>query len=119
MKSWTLLFIFIPMIYLSQLSTSSMGYGIGIQPNASDVYATVKEKKVVNETGYVTLHVMEAKNYKSMPNFVSDQIGKNITVVVSKDDMPYFSKENVNVLISVIGDEKHQEYTARLKVGGP
>lgn len=103
------------MIYLSQVDIYSMASGIGIIPNASDVYATVKEKKIINGTGYVTLHVIEAKNYKTMPNFVSDQIGKDITVVVSKDDIPYFSKENINILVSVIGDEKHQEYTARIK----
>lgn len=115
MKLSVLYLTFITMIYLSQVSTYSMASGVGIMPNASEVYAMVKEKRIINATGYVTLHVVEAKNYKSMPNFVSDQIGKDITVIVSKDDIPYFYKENVNVLISVIGDEKHQEYTARLK----
>lgn len=115
MKICVLFFALIAMIYLSQINSYSMGSGIGITPNAGDVYATVKEKKIINDTGYVTLHIIEAKNYKSMPNFVSDQIGKDITAVVSKDDIPYFSKENVNVLISVIGDEKNQEYTAKIK----
>lgn len=115
MKYSVVYLTFITMIYLSQVSTYTMASGVGIMPNASEVYAIVKEKKIANETGYVTLHVIEAKNYKSMPNFVSDQTGKDITVIVSKDDIPYFDKENVNLLISVIGDERHQEYTARLK----
>ena len=91
--------------------------GIGIVPNVSDVYATVKEKKIINDVGHVTLHIIEAKDYESMPNFAKDQLGKDITVVVSKDDLPCFNKESVNVLISVIGDEKGQEYTARIKPG--
>ena len=103
------------MIYLLQVQTYSMSYGIGIIPNSSDVYATVKDKKIINDVGYVTLHINEVKDYNSMPNFVKDQIGKDIMIVVSKDDLSYFNKENVNVLISVIGDEKGQEYTAKIK----
>jgi len=92
-----------------------MSYGIGTMPNASDVYAEVKEKQVVGEIAKIRLHVIDAKDYKSMPNFVKDQIGGDITITVSKDDLPFFEKDKVNVLVSLTGDERQQEYTARIK----
>jgi hypothetical protein len=102
--------------YLLGFSIYSMVYGIGVIPNASDVYAKVKEKYLVDEkVAKVTLQVLEAKDYRSMPNFVKDKIGKNITITVAKDDLPYFQKDMVNVLVSLDGDQKQQFYTARIK----
>ena len=81
---------FIVMIYLLQVQIYAMSYGVGIMPNFSDVYATIKDKKIINDVGYVILHINEARDYNSMPNFVKDQIGKDITITVSKDDLSYF-----------------------------
>jgi hypothetical protein len=110
-----LFLIFILMIYLFPIEIYSMNSGVSIMPNSSDVYATVKEKKIINDIVYVTLHINEAKDYKSMPNFIKDQIGKDVIVVVSTDDLAYFNKDNVNVLLSVTGDERGQQYTAEIK----
>jgi len=92
-----------------------MGYGISVAPNASDVYAKVKGKTINGELGKVRLLVLEAKDYNQMPNFVKDKIGQDIEITVSKDDLKYFEREDVNVLVSFIGDEKQQSYTARIK----
>ncbi len=70
-----------------------MVYGIGVIPNASDVFAKVKEKYLVDEiVAKVTLQVLELKDYQSMPNFVKDKIGKDITITIAKEDLPYFIK---------------------------
>jgi len=95
----------------------SAEYLVNIIPNASDVHAIVKDKRVQEKdnTAYIKLHVIRADNYKSMPNFMKDNIGKVITIVVSKDDLDFFKKDQVNLLVSVSGDERHQFYTARIK----
>jgi hypothetical protein len=47
---------------------------------------------------------------------VKENIGKVITIVVSKDDLDFFkAKDEVNLLISLSGDERGQFYTARIK----
>jgi len=92
-----------------------MANGIEVIPNASDVVAKVKDKTAVNKTSNVTLHILEANDYQDLPNFVRDKIGKDITITVSIDDLPYFGKDIVNVLISFVGDERGQMYTARIK----
>jgi hypothetical protein len=87
-------------------------------PNTSDVHALVKEKQVEEKenTAYVKLQVISADNFRSMPNFVKENIGKVITIVVSKDDLDFFKEEDeVNLLVSLSGDERHQFYTARIK----
>jgi hypothetical protein len=87
-------------------------------PNASDVHAFVKEKQVEEKgnTAYVKLQVISADNFRSMPNFVRENIGKVITIVVSKDDLDFFKEEDeVNLLVSLSGDERGQFYTARIK----
>ena len=61
------------------------------------------------------LFIVEAKDYEQMPNFIKDKIGKELDIVVSKDDLSYFDREEVNILVSLIGDEKGQSYTARVK----
>lgn len=93
-----------------------MGYGIGVAPNASDVYAKVNGKTINGELGRVRLHILQAKDYNQMPNFVKDKIGKEIEITVSKDDLKYFEREDVNILVSLIGDEKQQSFTARIKL---
>ncbi len=92
-----------------------MGYGISVAPNAGDVYAKVKGKTVIGNLGIVKLFVLEAKDYNKMPNFVKDKIGKEIEITVSKNDLTFFEKENVNILVSLTGDEKQHSYTARIK----
>jgi hypothetical protein len=57
---------------------------------------------------------MSAKDYKEKSNFVKEKIGEEIDITVSKQDLDYF-KDTVNVLISFVGDEKQQFYTARIK----
>jgi hypothetical protein len=57
---------------------------------------------------------MSAKDYKEKPDFVKEKIGEEIYITVSKQDLDYF-KDTVNVLISFVGDEKQQFYTARIK----
>ena len=101
--------------YLLAFVSYSMSYGIGATPNAGDVVAEVKGKVPMGNTAEVTLHVLEVRDYQNMPNFVKDKIGKDITITVSIDDLPYFEKDIVNVLISFVGDERQQLYTARLK----
>ena len=92
-----------------------MGYGISAAPNASDVYAKVNGRTIIGELGKVRLLVIQAKDYNQMPNFVEDKIGKEIEITVSKDDLKYFERDDVNILVSLIGDEKQCSYTARVK----
>lgn len=92
-----------------------MGYGISVTPNASDVYAKVNGRTIIGELGKVRLLVLQAKSYNQMPNFVEDKIGKEIEITVSRDDLKYFERDDVNILVSLIGDEKQQSYTARIK----
>ena len=92
-----------------------MDYGIGVTPNAGDVYTKVKGRTIDGEVGKVKLFVVEAKDYQHMSNFVKDRIGKEIEITVSKDDLAFFDKEDVNILVSLIGDEKQQSFTARVK----
>jgi hypothetical protein len=87
-------------------------------PNASDVHALVKEKRVDEKgnTAYIKLQVISVDNFRSMPNFVKENVGKVITVLVSKDEVDFFKEEDeVNLLISMSGDERGQAYTARIK----
>lgn len=90
---------------------------ISIIPNASDVRAIVKDKLIDEKENvvYIKLYVIRADNYKSMPNFVRENIGKEITLTVSKDDLDFFKKNEVNLLVSVSGDERRQFYTGRIK----
>lgn len=105
------LFIF----YLLASSNYYMGYGIEATPNASDVIAEVIDKMSMGKIAKVSLHVLEARDYQNMPNFVKDQIGKDINITVSIDNLPYFEKNIVNILISFVGDEKQQMFTTRIK----
>jgi hypothetical protein len=91
---------------------------VSIIPNASDIHAIVKEKRVDEKenVAYIKLHVITADNYKSMPNFMKENIGKVITITVSIDDLNFFEKDKeVNLLVSVSGDERQQFYTGRIK----
>jgi hypothetical protein len=90
---------------------------VSIMPNASDVHATVKEIHVDDEENiaHIKLHVTKADNYKTMPNFMAENIGKDITIPVSKGDIDFFKKGEVNLLVSVSGDERHQSYTGTIK----
>ncbi len=101
--------------YLLAYNMQYVDYGIGVIPNAGDVYAEVKEKVLAGNVAHITLHILEAKDYNSMPNFVKDQVNKDITITVSKDDLPYFEKDRVNILVSLEGDGKQQSYTAKIK----
>ncbi len=92
-----------------------MGYGVSAAPNASDVHAKVKGTKRAGEIATIRLFIVEAKDYDQMPNFVKDKIGKEIEITVSKDDLKFFERAEVDILISVAGDEKGQSYTARIK----
>jgi hypothetical protein len=96
-----------------------MSSGVGVIPNASDVYAVVKRKwedSGEKNIGYVRLQMVSANDYRGMPNFVKEKIGKEIDTTVSKQDLDFF-KHTVNVLVSFVGDEKQQQqfYTARIK----
>jgi hypothetical protein len=108
---WFLLVIFI----LLSTRMDIMANGVSIAPNASDVHAIVKEKHVTNGIAYVRLHILTAEDYKLMPNFMKENIGKDIVVMVSKDDLSFFDKKEVNVLVAVSGDERGQFYTAKIK----
>ena len=91
---------------------------ISIIPNVSDVHARVKERLVDEKENiaHIRLHVIRADDYESMPNFVKECIGEEITLTVSKDDLDFFKgNEEVNLLVSVSGDERHQYYTGRIK----
>jgi hypothetical protein len=91
---------------------------VTVIPNASDVHGLVKEKQIGEKenTADVKLHIISADNYMSMPNFVKDNVGKVITIVVSKEDLSFFNEEaEVNLLVSLSGDERQQFYTARVK----
>jgi hypothetical protein len=92
-----------------------MGYGVSVAPNTSDVYAKVKGTTRSGDLATVRLFIVEAKDYEQMPNFIKDKIGKELDIVVSKDDLSFFNREEVNILVSVIGDEKGQSYIARVK----
>jgi hypothetical protein len=93
-----------------------MASNVGIIPNASDVRAIVKDRHLENGTAYVTLHILTAEDYKSMPNFIKGSVGEDIQIVVSKDDLVFLDmNKQVNVLVSILGDEQGQYYTARLK----
>ncbi len=92
-----------------------MGYGVSVAPNTSDVYAKVKGTTSNGDIATVRLFIVEAKDYEQMPNFIKDKIGKELDIIVSKDDLSFFNREEVNILVSVIGDEKGQSYTARVK----
>ncbi len=105
------LLIFYLLVYVDYCMVN----GIEVTPNASDVVAKVKDKIPIDKTANVTLHVLEANDYQNMPNFVKDKIGKDITITVSIDDLPYFDKDVVNVLISFVGDDRGQMYTAQIK----
>lgn len=50
---------------------------VSIMPNASDVHAIVKEIYVDDKENiaHIKLHVIRADNYKSMPNFMKENIG--------------------------------------------
>jgi hypothetical protein len=110
-----LLLLVIFILLSSKMDTVMAAAGVNISPNASDVHAIVKEKHATNGVAYVTLHILTAEDYKSMPNFMKENIGKDIVVVVSKDDLCFFDKNEVNVLIAVSGDEQGQFYTAKIK----
>lgn len=86
-------------------------------PNASDVHGIVKDKLIdeKEDVVYIKLYVNRADNFKSMPNFVKEDIGKEITLTVSKDDLDFFERNEVELLVSISGDEKHQLYTGRIK----
>ena len=93
-----------------------MGKGVSVVPNASNVHAKAREITSNGDVATVRLFIVEAKNYEKMPNFVEDKIGKELDIVVSKGDLSFFERrEEVDILISVIGDEKGQSYTARVK----
>src|SRR3712207_4053006 len=92
------------------------GDGVDVVPNASDVHAKVRETKSNGDIGTVRLFIVEAQDYEKMPNFVQDKIGKELDIIVSKTDLSFFQiGKDVNILISMIGDEKGQSYTARIK----
>jgi uncharacterized membrane protein len=112
----TILFLLVIFILLSsRMVTNMTAAGVSISPNASDVHAIVKEKYTKNGIAYVTLDIIAAEDYKSMPNFMKENIGKDIVVMVSKDDLSFFDKKEVNVLVAVSGDERSQFYTAKIK----
>jgi hypothetical protein len=92
-----------------------MGYRVSVAPNASDVYAKVKGITSTGDIATVRIFVIKAEDYKKMPNYVKDKIGREIEIAVSKDDISFFEKDEVNVLVTMIGDEKGQSYTARVK----
>ncbi len=92
-----------------------MEYGVGVIPNASDVYAKVRGITSSGDIAIVKLFIIKANNYEKMPNFVKDKIGKELEITVAQRDIDFFEKDEVNILISMIGDEKRQSYTARVK----
>jgi uncharacterized 2Fe-2S/4Fe-4S cluster protein (DUF4445 family) len=92
-----------------------MGYGVGVMPNTSDVYAKVKGITSSGDIATVKLFIIKADDYEKMPNFVKDKIGKELDITVAQSDIDFFVKDEVNLLISMIGDEKGQSYTARVK----
>jgi hypothetical protein len=103
-------------IFVHDRITIMGGHGVGVVPNASDVHAKVRETKSNGDTATVRLFIVEAQDYEKMPNFVADKTGKELDIVVSKADLSYFQRgKDVNILVSMIGDEKGQSYTARIK----
>jgi hypothetical protein len=92
-----------------------MGYGVGVTPNMSDVYAQVKGITSSGDIATIKLFIIKADDYEQMPNFVKDKIGKELDITVAQSDIDFFEKDEVNILISMIGDEKGQSYTARVK----
>lgn len=92
-----------------------MGYGVSVAPNTSDVCAKVRGTTRSGDIATVRLFIVEAKDYEQMPNFIKDKIGKELDIIVSKEDLSFFDRDEVNILVSVIGDEKGQSYTARVK----
>lgn len=92
-----------------------MGYGVGVTPNVSDVYAKVKGITSSGDIATVKLFIVKADDYEKMPNFVKDKIGKELEITVAQSDISFFEKDEVNVLISMIGGEKGQSFTARVK----
>lgn len=93
-----------------------MATNVGIRPNAGDVHAIVKASRSENETAHVVLNILNVRDYESMPNFINGKIGEDIEIVVSKDDLNFFKVgKEVDVLVSVSGDQRGQFYTATLK----
>lgn len=106
----------IAIFILLQQNLHYMTGAVSFIPNASDVIAIVKEKHTANGLAYVTLHIISANNYKSMKNFITDYIGKDITIVVSESDLTFFNKKEVNVLVSVSVDKGGEQFfTAKIK----
>jgi hypothetical protein len=112
-KKLIILKLLFTLMYIGPLQMAS---SVSIVPNTSDVHAIVKNTTPIDEedVANVTLYIISAKDYKSMPNFMKDNVDKNITVIVSKDDLNFFKGE-VNVLVSVFGDEKGQFNVAKPK----
>jgi len=106
-----------PIFVLLIIGITQMAAGVSIIPNTSEVHAIVKQRSIVDgeKTARLTLYVLSANDYNGMPNFMKENVGKNVTVVVSGDIIHCFEHDEVNILVSVVGDERGQFYIAKPK----
>jgi hypothetical protein len=104
--------IFLIAVYiLLAIGITRMAAGVSVIPNNSEVRGLIKEKSIDNAgVSRLTLYVISANDYNGMPNFMKENIGKNITVLVQSNKLHCFKSNEVNMLIKLSGDERGQFY---------